>query len=286
MTHTQQRLVVGGIATVIVLIFIWLSPYQYFRPFYTLITAGIIGSAVWEYYQIAKNKGFQPLETIGIVSVVAYVFAVFLTTQNHALRFLPEIILWLTLLVIFMNYFVCGPHPFVNTAVTLFAIGYLAIPLATLINITYFFPADSTQDGRFWLLYLIAVTKMTDTGAFFVGKAWGKHKLSPYISPGKTWEGAIGGFATALFIGFLFYLIFNTFYEVPPFDLNLFRCLWLAGIISVIAQFSDLAESLLKRDVGIKDSNQLPGLGGMLDIVDSLVFTAPLMYIYLKMQTA
>lgn len=286
MTHTQQRLVVGGIATAIVLIFIWLSPYQYFKPFYTLVTAAIVGGAVWEYYQIAKNKGFQPLETIGIVSTVAYLFAVFLTTESHDLRFLPEIILWLTLLMIFINYFVNGPNPFVNTAVTLFAIGYLTIPLSTLITITYFFPADSTQDGRIWLLYLIAVTKMTDTGAFFVGKAFGKHKLAPYISPGKTWEGAIGGFITALLTGFALNLIFHAFYEVPPFDLNLFRCIWLAGIISVIAQFSDLAESLLKRDVGVKDSNQLPGLGGMLDIVDSLVFTAPVMYIYLKMQTA
>ena len=287
LSHFKQRLLVGSIATVILLTFIWLSPYPYFRPFFALILSFIVGGAVYEYYKIAKAKGFQPLDTIGIICSVAYVFAVFLSTQSKAMLFLPEMMLVLTGLVIFTNYFVTGPSPFANTAITFFAIAYLAMPLACILNITYFFPADSALDGRWWLVFLIMVTKMTDTGAFFIGRKFGKHKLVPYISPGKTWEGAIGGFFTALLTSFVLYYLVNFMYETPPINLSLFHSLWLGGVLSVIAQFGDLAESLLKRDAQVKDSNsKVPGLGGMLDIVDSLVFTAPLMYIYLKIQAS
>jgi phosphatidate cytidylyltransferase len=286
MSHFKQRLLVGGIATIILFICIWLSPYPYFRPFFTLILSFIVGGAVFEYYKIAKGKGFLPLDTIGIICSMAYVFAVFLSTQSKAMEFLPEMMLVTTGLLIFTNYFVKGPSPFVNSAITFFGFAYLALPLACLLNITYFFPADSTQDGRWWLIFLIMVTKMTDTGAYFAGKRFGSHKLAPYMSPGKTWEGAIGGFITALITGVCIHYLINFTYETPPINLSLFHSIWLGGVLSVIAQFGDLAESLLKRDVGVKDSNQLPGLGGMLDVVDSLVFTAPLMYIYLKIQAS
>lgn len=285
-SHSKQRLIVGGIATFILFICIFLSSYPYFRPFFTLILSFIVGGAVFEYYKIAKGKGFIPLDTIGIICSFAYIFAVFLSTQVQALNFLPEMILLLTGLVIFTNYIVKGPNPLANSAITFFAIAYLAIPLGTLLNITYFFPEGSIQDGRWWLIFLVVVTKMTDTGAYFIGKQFGKNKLAPYISPGKTWEGAVGGFLAALFSAvFLFYLV-NFIYEKPPINLSLFHSIWLGGVLSVIAQFGDLAESLLKRDADVKDSNQIPGLGGMLDVVDSLVFTAPLMYIYLKIQAA
>ncbi len=285
LSHLQQRLIVGGLSAFLVIFLISMAPYPYFRPLFALITSSIIATAVWEYYSIANTKGYQPLDKIGITSTFIYIFAIFLATQFPTLQFLPEMILWLTLLIFFINYFVTGPSPFINLAISVFAIAYLTIPLATLINIVYL-PQDSVQDGRWWLIYLIVVTKMTDTGAFFFGKKFGKHKLAPYISPGKTWEGAIGGFITAIASSFLLYLILQLIYEKLPIDLSLTLCLTLSGILSIVAQFGDLAESLLKRDVGVKDSNPIvPGLGGMLDVVDSLVFTAPLMYIYLKLQT-
>lgn len=281
MSHLQQRLLVGSFVTLIFVIFIALSPYPYFRPFFALILSLIVGGAVFEYYKIAKAKGFLPLDTIGIIGAFSYVFAVFLSTQSNGMSFVPSLILILIGLSIFTNYFVTGPNPFGNIAVTFFPLAYLAMPLACILNITYFFPSGSIQDGRWWLIFLLMVTKMTDTGAYFIGKLFGKHRLAPYISPGKTWEGAFGGFIMALATSlFLFYLV-NYIYTTPPINLSLFQSLWLGGVLSVIAQFGDLAESLLKRDAQIKDSNQLPGLGGVLDIVDSVVFTAPFMYMYL-----
>ena len=285
MSHSKQRLFVGGIATIILFLFIGLSSYPYFRPFFALTLSGVVGGAIYEYYKIARNKGFLPLDTIGIICGIAYVLAVFLSTQSKAMEVLPSIALVLTGLVVFTNYFVRGENLFVNTAITFFAIAYLALPLACLLNITYFFPAESTQDGRWWLVFLIVVTKMTDTGAYFIGKSFGKHQLAPYISPKKTWEGAIGGFLASIMTSLFIYFLVNYIYEIPPINLSLFHSIWLAGVLSVIAQFGDLSESLLKRDVGVKDSNTIPGLGGMLDVVDSLVFTAPLMYIYLKAVT-
>jgi len=279
LNHFQQRLIVGISSTVVLFIFIWLAPLSYFKPIFALITASVITLSVWEYYQIAKNKIYNPREILGAVCSFAYVTAVFLSTQIQApiVKFLPEIVLWLTLALIFFSYFISKSPPLANSAITLFAIGYLVIPLATLVNIIYFFPSDSPQDGRWWITFLILVTKMTDTGAFFVGRTYGHHKLAPSISPGKSWEGAIAGFIAALVTGTLMHWF-------TPINLSLFTSLCLAGVLSIVAQFGDLAESLIKRDAGVKDSNQIPGLGGMLDIVDSLVFTAPLMYIYLKLQ--
>src|SRR5262249_52359659 len=94
-------------------------------------------------------------------------------------------------------------------------------------------------------------------------------------SPKKTWEGAISGFVAALGTSVLLR-------QLLPLDLALWQALFLGCCISILAQFGDLAESLLKRDMNLKDSNQVPGIGGVLDILDSLVFTSPFIYLFLK----
>ena len=285
MSHFKQRLIVGLSVLVFLLITIYLSAYPFFRPLFALIGASIIASAVWEYYQIAKAKGFQPLESLGITCTVAYVLAVFLNTQTQSAHYFPEIILLLMLMSAFVVYFIKGANPFLNISITLFAFIYLTIPLSCLIAINYFDSPAHPQDGRWWLLYLILVTKMTDTGGYFCGKIWGEHKMAPFISPGKTWEGAIGGFIGSLAASLMIYGIVNYWLD-SPIQLGLTQSFLLGSLISIVAQFGDLAESLLKRDVGVKDSNQLPGLGGVLDIVDSLIFTAPLLYLFLNIVSA
>lgn len=283
MSNLNQRLAVGGIGTVLIVLIVILSHYPYFRPFFVLTISGIIAAALKEFYQIAKNKQFEPLELGGIVGSIAFVIATYLATQDPQLKVLPELILAFTLLGTFLHYFFKGTNPFVNIALTLFGISYLALPLSCCIGINYFFSPDNIQDGRWWLFYLFAVTKLTDTGAFFCGKNFGTKKLAPYISPKKTWEGAIGGLISALLASLLIFFVVKNF-EHPPISLSLAQALLMGLLIGILAQLGDLAESLLKRDMGVKDSNQLPGLGGVLDIVDSLIFTAPLVYFFLKMQ--
>ena len=138
-----------------------------------------------------------------------------------------------------------------------------------------------TEDGIGWLIYLVAVTKMTDVGAYFVGKFFGKNKLPSELSPNKTLEGAIMGLVTATgtSIG-LYYLAQHVHFDA--FALTLSRSVWLGLLIGILAQVGDLAESLLKRDAKVKDSNKIPGIGGVLDVLDSLLFTAPFTYFIIQ----
>jgi phosphatidate cytidylyltransferase len=128
--------------------------------------------------------------------------------------------------------------------------------------------------GAAWLFIVLATTFGADTGAYFFGHLLGKHKLAPRVSPSKTVEGLVGGliFSIALAFGFK-YLIINNF--------SIRDCLWVGGIAGLVGPIGDLCESLIKRSVGVKDSGDLiPGHGGILDRVDALLFTAPVVYYY------
>jgi phosphatidate cytidylyltransferase len=127
-----------------------------------------------------------------------------------------------------------------------------------------------------YIYFLFIVIWMLDTGAYAVGRRFGSHSLAAMVSPKKTLEGAIGGVVTGILTAVICrYAFLEGFMSVG-------EAVILGLLISIIAQFSDLAESLLKRDAGVKDSaNLLPGHGGMLDRFDSFLFTAPLLYYYL-----
>lgn len=281
MNNFQQRLVMSSVCTAFMLAAIYLSHSSPFNWIFVLLMAGIIGLALWEYYHIAHAKEFYPLKKIGLIGTVAYTFAIFLSSMDYPQAYqLPYVIIGLTLAAGFLYFFVKGLDPFVNLAVTFFGILYLTIPLNFIVSINYFSSKNASLDGRWCLLYLLTVTKMTDTGAFFIGKIFGRTQLCPLISPKKTWEGAIGGLLTAVAISLVFYGIMESF-QTPPLSISLGESLLLGCLISITAQFGDLSESLLKRNMGVKDSSHLPGLGGVLDIVDSVVFTAPLMYLFL-----
>ena len=120
--QATERLIVGTCAAILLFICIWISAFPYFRPFFTLILSLVVGGALFEYYKIAKAKGFFPLETIGIVCSVLYVVAVFLSTQSKALNFLPDMMLLFTGLIVFTNYFVKDQNPLANTAITFFGV--------------------------------------------------------------------------------------------------------------------------------------------------------------------
>jgi phosphatidate cytidylyltransferase len=286
MSHMQQRLIIGSIISACLLITIYLSYSPFFNALFVLLTAAIISLALREYYHIARLKDLQPLTTIGIISTIAYVGAVALTIHFPAAILLPPIILALTLVAAFLYYFVNkGDDPLVNLAVTFFGIIYLTLPLSFIVLINYFHHEPLVYDGRWSLIYLISVTKMTDTGALYIGKFFGKTQLSTYISPKKTWEGAFGGLFAAILISIILYALMHLLFAKPAMQISFWQSIWLATLISLTAQFGDLAESLLKRSVGVKDSSRLPGLGGFLDIVDSMIFTCPLMYLFLKFQS-
>ena len=139
-----------------------------------------------------------------------------------------------------------------------------------------FFPG---VDGKFYVLYFILVTKFSDTGAYAVGSLIGRHKMIPRISPGKTWE----GFGGAIFLSTAASLVFAHFFGDKMAGMNWLHAMVLGVLLGLTAVIGDLIESLFKREAGVKDSGGLfPGIGGILDLLDSLLFNAPIMYLYLR----
>ena len=130
--------------------------------------------------------------------------------------------------------------------------------------------------GRNWVFFALFTTFGSDTLAFFIGRALGKHRLAPSISPNKTWEGAVGGVFGAIIVSLLFTL--QTPLGLP---LSYGQAVILGFLVSVFGQFGDLAESLLKRNLGVKESGKMiPGHGGFLDRMDSVVFAGIVVYLY------
>lgn len=276
-SHLKQRLLMSSISILGLFFCIYYSYTDYFKPVFILLNTGIASLALLEYYRLTQNKGFQPLIPFGIGSSIIYVIAVGWSLHHTHLGPLPAFILLGSFLLFFLQFFKQQNAPLGNLAITVFGIIYLTIPLSYGVRINYFFSPDAVEDGRVCLAYVLLVSKMSDVGAYFVGKILGKIKLAPLISPKKTIEGALGGLGASLLASLFFTLVFP-----HSFPLTIGQSFWLGLLIGILAQLGDLAESVLKRDAGVKDSSHLPGFGGILDMVDSLVFTLPLMYLMLQ----
>jgi phosphatidate cytidylyltransferase len=163
------------------------------------------------------------------------------------------------------------PHHLVDSAVTVFGVVYIGIALSYLVLIRSF------PQGEFLALFILLVTWAADTGAYYVGKTFGRHPLAPSISPKKTVEGLVGGLAFAVIA------VFVCRSWIPYYELSVTSCLVLGSMLTMTGLAGDLAESALKRRTGVKDSSGLlPGHGGMLDRIDSLLFTAPAFYYYVR----
>jgi phosphatidate cytidylyltransferase len=231
--------------------------------------------AAWEYAQFAKAKGGRPKSPAVTVLSALVTISFFVSMQFHW-QFLPPTMFFLAILILFALHFREKTGAVIDLAVSAFGLLYIALPMGMILGILFLPMKD---DGRIWVAYLLAVTKMTDIGAYFGGSLWGRRKLAPRISPSKTIEGAFFGLFLAITVSFVFYLLGD---GIPSLNFHLTSAEWicLGLILGCIGQFADLAESLLKRDANKKDSNILPGLGGVLDAVDSLLFNAPIVYFY------
>lgn len=169
-----------------------------------------------------------------------------------------------------------GEHTLRRISNAVFGVAYTIIAAGFLPRILFFPQAES---GRHLLLLLIMVTKFGDMGAYTIGSLIGKHKMVPHISPAKTWQ----GFGGAIFGSYVAMAAMMFFVPEKLLPLNWAHALLLAPLLSVSGIMGDLAESVLKRCHQIKDSgHKLPGIGGILDLTDSLLFAAPVAYFYLR----
>ena len=160
---------------------------------------------------------------------------------------------------------------------TLFGLMYVPW-LMNFIQKIYLFPSLG-GDGKYYVLYFILVTKFSDSGAYAVGSLIGKHKMIPRVSPGKTWEGFGGAIVVSTGASVLFAHLAGP--HLP--GMTMVHAVILGVMLSMAAVVGDLIESIFKREAGVKDSGKFfPGIGGILDLLDSLLFNAPLMYLYLR----
>lgn len=237
--------------------------------FFSIAASVFIGMGLYEFFKLSsKDKFPRSFIYLGISSgaVLPYITYFYRPTGGiwEALFFI------IALIALFIIQFTRkeNQNAVILIAVTLFGIFYVGWFFTFLAKIRFL------EDGHKLVAYLLLVTKAGDIGAYLVGSRFGRHRLIPRISPNKSVEGAVGGFLFSLF----FAVISRSYLGWMSFGV-----IFMGGVlIGIFAQLGDLAESLVKRDYQVKDSSPfLPGLGGMLDVIDSILFTAPIFYIYL-----
>jgi phosphatidate cytidylyltransferase len=243
----------------------------------------------WEYFRIARASGLTPLEDVGIP--LAGVVPLFVHARYLQLYELPLSGMALAVLgILTLALFVRGVEgrPLGAAASTVFGVLYTGGMLSFGYAIRYHpYVIESVRvplgglavtAGGLLLLLPLLLTWASDIGAYFVGRAFGKRKLMPTVSPGKTVAGAVGGLLATMLVGWLY----ARFVLTPSTQLAFVRggILVFAILVSIAAQIGDLAESLLKREAGVKDSSHIiPGHGGILDRFDSLLFVLPVAYV-------
>ncbi len=255
--------------------------------FYGLISAfGLI--ALWEFYGMLDHKGLPNFKITGMICGAVMLSGSFFYFRKMgpagSYDFEVAVLLFFLLTVFTRQMFarLRDDEPLQTMAYTLFGLLYVLWLFNFMTKIVYLTPRSSTGaiTGQFYCLYLIAVTKFSDMGAYLVGSVIGRHQMIPHISPKKTWEGFCGALALSLFASLGLFKLMPGHLAL----LNWTHAIVLGLLLGFAAVVGDLAESIIKRSTGVKDSgNFLPGIGGILDLVDSLLFTAPLLFFYLRL---
>jgi phosphatidate cytidylyltransferase len=249
---TSSVLIPVGVAVIF-----YLPHWCFFLAVEAFILVGL-----WEFFSLAEQKGLLVHRGFGLVFGALLPFSAYFSLQP------TNLLMVIVALFIFLFNRKSPDKTITSVSVSVFGIIYVAWFFSYLIKIKLL------PNGADWVAYTILIVKAGDMAAYFVGKKFGKTKLLEHVSPKKSIEGALGQmFATiALSVGSVFYL------HVPLVHLFI-----LGVVVGALALLGDLAESLIKRDAGVKDSGNIPGLGGMLDVMDSLLFTIPVVYFYLTM---
>jgi len=231
---------------------------------FSIFFAFSLGVAAWEYHRIFKNGGYSPSLIILIAGVV--ILALRFSLQPHVDS---DILVSMTVLAA-MTVHVIAYERGIKTAATDFCITLAGILYLGWLG-SYLSAFHTLADGQWWLLLVLLCVWVADSGAYIIGKKFGKHFMSPRVSPKKTWEGYFGGIVFCCLASLLVGLLFSV---LAP-AITPLRALLLGSLISVMTPMGDLGESIIKRQFDVKDSSQiLPGIGGIMDRVDSWLWAA------------
>lgn len=273
------------ILSAIVLVAAVLCALFLFTPFYFALALGAVATlGVWEWTQFARLK--QPLARFCTAAFLGAFIFLWIYTEGNYLdagrvfeQHLQPLLMnavgwWILALLLVVTYPQSAKFWSKNPLLQLlFAFSTLIPFIAGVLRLRLDHYAQDPYHGLFLLLYVFVLVWAADSGAYFAGRAFGKHKLAPKVSPGKTWEGVVGGLVTALVLAFIF-IHFSG--ETLLGARNMAGFVVLSVVTVAISVLGDLTESMFKRESGIKDSSQLiPGHGGVLDRIDSLTAAVP-----------
>ncbi|VAX23959.1 Phosphatidate cytidylyltransferase [hydrothermal vent metagenome] len=232
----------------------------------------LIGTfSFYEFSVMVKNKDANVNKLLGILAVALLIADAYFQMIDFQLLVLSEVII-----IFLIELFRDKGSAMQNIGSTLVGLFYIGLFSSTIILIREIYSGSlHYNDGGLLIISIFITLWVTDSAAYFLGSAFGKHKLFPRVSPSKSWEGAIAGFVFAIITMIVLQTFLLTF-------LNLTDALVLGIIVGLFGQIGDLIESLIKRDTGVKDSsNIIPGHGGIFDRFDSLIFSSPFVFIYI-----
>jgi phosphatidate cytidylyltransferase len=263
----MRRLITAAIMVAVLLLVIKKAPSLAFEILFGLV----ICIGVMEAYAMLEKGGFQPCKMLGLVATLAIVWL----SSSYAISHRPSMPLAAGVILILVSPLFIRREPkdmLACSMSTLFPVFCFSFMLSYIISIRIL-PGEIGED---LLLLLLLCVSMSDTAAFYVGTLFGRTRMAPGVSPKKSWEGAAGGLVAAAGGGIIAHF---WFYQSLPLHHGVILGLGL-GSMGILG---DLAESMVKRATGVKDSSRLlPGHGGVLDRVDSLIFSAPVLFYYYK----
>lgn len=275
MSNLATRVLVAVIAIPLIVAASYFGGLYFF-----FFTTALIVISTNEFFFLAKGKNFDPSARLGIISAGVMNAIAYACGLNTALELLALIVPLVLLTELARKRTDGVKGTFENVGITLTGIVYIGIfgSLLTMIRQRYgienIFVDD--REAGLYVITIFATIWICDSAAYFIGKAQGKHKMSKYVSPNKSWEGAVAGFvfAVATSLAAKFLILHN---------LDMKLALGTGVVIGTFGQAGDFVESMFKRDAGVKDSSDMiPGHGGVFDRFDSLLFSAPFIYLLLK----
>ncbi|MSP78715.1 MAG: phosphatidate cytidylyltransferase [Dehalococcoidia bacterium] len=272
-----RRLITAAIGLPILLAAIWLG-----APWLTVLIAVIALFGMWEFGGLSSGLGAPPTWPLMIAWGLAFILDAHFGGGNTAIILSAGLVASLTLRTL-RAWRPTGVAPPADAGSMASTVTGWALTITGTLYIGWALAHGvllrALPGGREWIIVALAIVFATDTTAFFAGKFFGRHQLAPAISPGKTWEGAAGGFLGAVFVGAAATSVFSL-------PIALWQVVLLSSSISIAAQIGDLAESMLKRAARTKESGALlPGHGGVLDRLDSVVLSLVVAYYAIQWMT-
>jgi phosphatidate cytidylyltransferase len=265
----MKRILTALVLIPIVLVLVFLAP----KVIFVAITAVVAALAAWEYLTLASHSGSRPPRVLMLGSI-GLLFAGNYEYPDQTLAIFGFLAL---VLLVYTTFRSPVERVMADASGSIFCLLYCGLTLMTLCTLR------EEANGPSLLIFLFCVVWSGDIAAMYIGRLWGRHKMAPTLSPNKTWEGAAASVVGSMLVAGGLLALANWLEQRNSFRLTFSEEVWywlvLALIVNVSAQVGDLAESALKRSVGVKDSGTLvPGHGGVLDRIDALLLAAPVLW--------